>query len=128
MTGDREAVFKAIKKEYTENGINTKAVNIAKEWAEQGIKIDTTGDPFWTTMGRNVMVCLIFANLLENKNTDLSVIVEQTKNSEESVKILLKNWDKLNVPELQDIIQPKELLYSNKTFESILEEVRKAIN
>lgn len=128
MTGDREAVFKAIKKEYTENGINTKAVNIAKEWTEQGIKIDTTGDPFWTTMGRNVMVCLIFANLLENKNTDLSVIVEQTKNSEESVKILLKNWDKLNVPELQDIIQPKELLYSNKTFESILEEVRKAIN
>ena len=31
MTGDREAVFKAIKKEYTENGINTKAVNIAKK-------------------------------------------------------------------------------------------------
>lgn len=112
-----------IKEEFKTNGITPKIVNLLKALSSQIIKDEI--DPFWSDSAKHMLNLLILSNLMENKEFILSDLFEQTENVELVRNLINSKIDKLDIPELKELMVVKQLISSDKPFKSIVEIIHK---
>lgn len=112
-----------IKEEFKTNGITPKIVNLLKALSSQIIKDEI--DSFWSDSAKHMLNLLILSNLMENKEFILSDLFEQTENVELVRNLINSKIDKLDIPELKELMVVKQLISSDKPFKSIVEIIHK---
>jgi len=124
--GNEKSELTNIVKLYKENGISSNLIKMLHNFSDSIIGRDKQ-DPFWKVTAKNILEIIVVTNLIVNDScskSELEALIKDTN----SIKTMVKeNGENLSIPELKGIMLSKSIIDNEKSFEDVMEIIRKAL-
>lgn len=116
-----------INNEYKNNGITFALVSLINDFVVNSIEDDEV-DIFWSDSARRLLGLGIVANLLNNNQLSISLLIEQIKDSSKLQEVIRGNLNEITANEqLNEFSEIVRMLDSDKPLKSVLEIIEKSL-
>lgn len=122
---ESDFTIKRINEEYQKNKISMDLIKMLHIYSDIKIQ-DDKQDPFWTDTSKNILEAIVIVNLINENEVSSNKIEKQIVDSSGVKKLLKDNYEKMNIPELNEIISKIKIIDSEKPFESVMDIIKKA--
>lgn len=121
------SILREISNEFKQNGVNSKAINLLNQLAEQTIE-EYKQDRFWSDQARLVFKFFVLVNLIENLEVKMPDFVDMTRDVNVFKEIMIRNIENLKqYIKLSDINELVKILDSDKPLKSVVELIHNGV-